>query len=66
MTEQEQKHINRMLRVLNKATRDLALLNRHAQFRQIFPKTTEKTYVEILKVKSNTEIRIAARRADAI
>lgn len=66
MTKVEQQHMKRVLRVLDKASRELAKLNRHARFADVWPKTTEKAYVEILQARNHAEIRFAAHNAQAI
>lgn len=66
MTVKEKAHTNRVLRVLIKAQSALEKLSEAASEEQLFPRTTQKAYIETSKVLLNTRMRIFARHADAI
>ena len=66
MTKEEKKHTDKVLSVLNRASKELLALNRRAQRSGIFPNTTQKAYVELEQVKHNTEVRVTTRNAQVV
>jgi len=66
LTVREQKHINRVLRVIRKAQNNLCELSERAQEGDLFPKTTFRAFVELKDVLHRTEIRVLARDSRAV
>lgn len=66
LTKEEKKHTDQVLRVLNRASKELLALNRRAQRSGVFPNTTKKAYVELEQVKHNTELRVTTRDAQVV
>ena len=66
MTRKETRHTNKVLRTLNKAIRDLTKLSDYANSNSLFPKTTRKALTELMRVESNTRIRVIVQDAAAI
>ena len=65
LTVREQRHVNRVLRVLRGAESSLLSLTDQANNRNTFPRTTLKALIEVKDVLHRTELRVLARDASA-
>ena len=66
LTQRELRHTNRIVRVLDQAVKQMQVLAEQANLASTFLNTTQKALIELMNVRSNTQIRIVARDAKAI
>lgn len=66
MTQKEQRHVNKVLRVLRTAAKELEVLAETASSDQTFPRTTLKAFVEVSEALSKAQIRVAAKDASVV
>lgn len=66
LTVREQRHVNRVFRVLRKAEEALLTLTGDANDGNLFPNTTLKALIETKEVLHRTELRVLARDAKAV
>lgn len=66
LTQRELRHTNRVVRLLDDAVKKMQSLSEAANSSQTFPNTTQRALIELMNVRSNTQIRIVARDAKAI
>lgn len=59
-------HARKLVRVLRHTANELQRLSSRARRLDVWPNTSEKAYVESLKILHNAEIRIAAKDANAV
>jgi hypothetical protein len=59
-------HARRLVRILTRTANELRKLNSQAQRLEHWPHTTDKAYIEVLRVLHNAQIRIAAKNSNAV
>ena len=59
------QHARKLVKVLKQTANAVGKLSLYAQRHDIWPKTTQTAYFEALQLVHRTEIRIAAKNADA-
>lgn len=66
LSVKEQRHTNRVLRVLSNAVRDLEKLADQAIEFETYPRTTQKAFSGVYRVYCDTRLRVGTGNADAI
>jgi hypothetical protein len=66
LTNKQQRHVNRVRKLLTKASARLAELNEYADTNDTFPKSTCKAYIEMMTLLYKFNIRVEAQSAEAI
>ncbi len=66
MRVKDKLHVNQVFRVLDTAVKKLEKLSEQARERDMFPKTTQKAFVETMTALNNAKVRVAARDSGAI